>query len=81
MGVKISKHFSYKLHPNVLKLLLNFPSIGRHKTTYGSFETLSFRFLANFVGENFEFIIVAYGETKSSIIWKMSDRGAKRSEI
>ena len=33
-----------------------------------------------FFFENFEFAIIAHGETKTSIVWKTSDRTAKRSE-
>ena len=43
MGVKLSKrYYSYKSHPKVFELLLNFPAIGPHKTTFGIFEILSF---------------------------------------
>ncbi len=49
MGAKISKRYSsYKLQPKVLKLVLNFPPNGPHKTTLGIFEILSFRFLMIF---------------------------------
>ncbi len=35
MGVKMSKrYFSYKLHPKLLKLVLNFPPTGSRKTTF-----------------------------------------------
>ncbi len=44
MGVKCSKRYSYKLQLKVLKLDLNFPPNGPHKTTFGIFEILSFRF-------------------------------------
>ncbi len=37
--------------------------------------------LVNDFFENFKFIIVAYGEINTSIIWKTSDHRAKRSEI
>ena len=40
MGVKLSRLYSsYKLQPKVLKLLLNLPPIGPHKTTFRIFET------------------------------------------
>ncbi len=42
MGAKISKRYSYKLQPKVLKLVLNFPPNGPHQTTFGNFEILSF---------------------------------------
>ncbi len=43
MGVKISKRYSsYKLQPNGLKLVLNFPPNGPHKTTFEIFEILFF---------------------------------------
>ena len=81
MGAKISKRYSsYKPQPNVLKLALNFPPNGPHIITFGIFEILSVWFLTNFV-ENSKFTIVAYGEIKKTIIWKTSDRRAKRSEI
>ncbi len=63
-----------------LKLVLNFPPNGPHKNRSGIFEILSCWFLKIFF-ENLKFIIVAYGEIKTSIIWKMSDRRAKLSEI
>ena len=43
MGVKILKRYSsYKSQPNGLKLTLNFPPNGPHKTTLGILEILSF---------------------------------------
>ena len=42
---KLSKRYSYKSQPKVLK----FPPIGPHKTIFGIFEILSFRFLEKFV--------------------------------
>ncbi len=49
MGVKISKGYSsYKSQPKVLKLFLNFPPNSAHKTAFGIFEILSFRFLTIF---------------------------------
>ncbi len=41
-----------------------FPPSGRHKTPFGIFEILSFRFLTFFF-QNFKFTIVAYGEIKN----------------
>ncbi len=35
----------------------------------------------DFAFKYFKFTIVPYGETQSSIIWKMSDLTAKRNEI
>ena len=66
MGAKISKRYSsYKWQSKVLKLVLNFPPNGRHKTPLGIFEILSFRFLTIFFFKNFKFTIVAYGEIKN----------------
>ena len=48
MGVKMSKRFSYKSKPKGFKLVLNFPPNGPHKTTFGIFKILSFRFLTIF---------------------------------
>ncbi len=48
MGAKISKRYSYKSHPNILKLVMNFPPNGPHKITLGIFEILSLRFLMIF---------------------------------
>ncbi len=43
MGVKITKCYSsYKSQTNVLKLVLNFPPNGPHKSMFGIFEILSF---------------------------------------
>ncbi len=65
MGEKMSKCYpSYKSQPKVLKLVLNVPPNGPHKTTFGIFEILSFWFLTNFF-ENSKFTIVAYGEIKN----------------
>ena len=66
MVVKISKPYSsYKKQPKVFKLIvLNFPPNGPHKTMFGIWEILSFRFLMGFFFENFKFTIVAYGEIK-----------------
>ena len=52
MGPNGSEHFktlnsSYKSHPKVLKLVLNLPSNGPHKTMFGVFESLSLRFSKN----------------------------------
>ncbi len=38
MGAKISKRYSYKSQPKVLKVYLNFLPNGPHKTTLGIFE-------------------------------------------
>ncbi len=48
MGAKISKRYSYKSQPKVLKLFMNFPPNDPHKITLGIFEILSFRFLTNY---------------------------------
>ena len=48
MGANISQRYSYKSQPKVLKLVLNFPPNGAHKTTFGIFEILSLRFLIQF---------------------------------
>ena len=80
MGANISKRYSsYQSQPKVFKILPNFPPNGPHKTTFGIFESLSFRFLTFFF-ENIKFTIIAYGDIKTSIIWKTSARRAKRSE-
>ncbi len=43
MGAKISiRYSSYKSQPKVLKLVLNFPPNGPHKSMFGIFEILSF---------------------------------------
>ncbi len=56
MGAKISKCYSsYKLQPKVLKLFLNFPPNGPHKSMFGIFEILNFQFLTIFFLENFKF--------------------------
>ncbi len=44
----------YKSQPTVFKLVLNFPAIGPHKTTLGTFEILSFWFLTIFFCRKFE---------------------------
>ncbi len=57
MAAEISKRYSsYKSQPNVVKLVLNFPFNGPHKTTLGifEFELLSFNDCFFFF-ENFEF--------------------------
>ena len=67
MGAKFSKQITqilqiacYKSQANVLKLVLNFPPNGPHKTSFGIFEIYSFWFLT--IGK---FTIVAYGEIKT----------------
>ncbi len=80
-GSNNSKFNSFYKSQPVFKLVLNFPSNGPHKTTFGIFELLSFQFLTSF-SENFKFTIVAYMEKlETSIIWKTSDGRAKQSEI
>ncbi len=65
MRANISKAYTtYKLQPKVLKLVLNFPPNGPPNTMFGSFDILSFRFLAIFFFKNFKFTIVAYGKIK-----------------
>ncbi len=62
MGAKISKRdFSYKSQPKVLKLVLNFPPNGPHKTILGFLKVFSFLTICF---ENSKITIVAYGETK-----------------
>ncbi len=41
-----------------------FPPFGPHKTSFGIFEILSFRFFRFFFFENFQLTFVPYGETK-----------------
>ncbi len=48
MGAKISKRYSHKSQPKVLKLVLNIPPNGPHIMTLGIFEILSLRFLMIF---------------------------------
>ena len=82
IGVHILKRYSsYKSQPRVFKLVLNFPLNGPHKNGLGISEILSFRFLTHLFLRNFKFTIVPYGKLKTSILWKTSDRRAKRSEI
>ncbi len=48
MGVKISKRYSsYKSHPKVFKLFLNFLPNDPHKTTFGIFEILKIEIIKN----------------------------------
>ena len=71
-------YFFYKSQPRFIKLLLNdFPS-GPHKTTFGIFEILSFRFLTFFFQIHH---CTLWRNQTTSNIWKTSDRNAKRSEI
>ncbi len=80
MEAKISERYSYKLQPKAFKLFLNFLSNGPHKTTFGIFEILRLRFLMIFF-RKFQIHHCPMENPKTSIIWKMSDRRAKRSEI
>ena len=55
MGVKISKRYSsYKSQPKAFKLFLNILPNGPHKTNFGIFEILSFRFLTIFCSRKFQ---------------------------
>ena len=54
-----------KSQPNVLKLALNFPRNGSHKTAFGVFDILSFWFLMIFFFESSKVTIVTYGEIKN----------------
>ena len=76
MGKKIS---SYKLQQKVLKLFLNFPPNGPHKTTLGIFDILSLRFFISKISNSL--ILHPLEKPKTSIIWKTSDRTAKWNEI
>ena len=77
MGAQTSK--CYSALKSLLKLFMNFLLSGPHKSTvnFWMFAILSFRFLTNF------WISPLYpmGTPQTSIIWKTSDRRAKRSEI
>ncbi len=70
MGPNGSKNFksyrysSYKLQPKVLKLVLNFPPNGPHKSTFGIFLNFEFLIFNEFFFENIKFTLVAYGEIK-----------------
>ncbi len=77
------RYSSYQSQSKVFKRFLNFLPNGPHKTTFGIFEIFSFRSLTIFFFENFKFTIAAYiwRNKKTSIIWRTSARGAKRSEI
>ncbi len=63
MGAKISKGYSfYTSQPKVLKLVMNFPPNGSHKSTFGIFDFLTVK---DFFFENFKFTIAAYSEIKN----------------
>ncbi len=62
MGVKISKRYSYKLQPKVLKLGLNFPPNCPHKMTFGIFDFPIFNELFSKISNS---PFVAYGEIKN----------------
>ena len=65
MGAKISKRYSYKSKPNVLKIVLHLPPNGPHNSNVLNFEFLIFNDLfVVFFFENSKFTIVAYGEIK-----------------
>ena len=71
----------YKLQPKLLKLLLIFSSHWFAQNNVWDFKNFEIPIFSIFFFENFEFSIVAYGESKTSIIWKMSDRRAALSAI
>ncbi len=82
MGAKISKRYSsYKSQQKAFKLFLNFLPNGPHKTAFGIFEILSLQFLMNFFSKISNSPLYLMEKPKTSIIWKTSDRRAKRSEI
>ncbi len=61
MGAKISKRYSsYKLQPEVLKLVLNFSPNGPHKTTFKRFGNFEFPIFNDFSSKNIKFTIIAY---------------------
>ncbi len=62
------------------KLVLNIPPMVITKLCWG-FLHFEIMIINDFAFKYFKFTIVPYGETQSSIIWKMSDLTAKRSEI
>ena len=83
MGPNGSENFKTllpQIAAKVFKIVLNFPPNGPHKKTTGGGD-FEFRFSTIFFSDNFKFIIVAYGEIKTSFIWKKSNRRAKWSEI
>ncbi len=68
MGVEISKRYSsYKSQPKAFKLFLNILPNGPHKTNFGIFEILSFRFLTIFCSRKFQihYWKEVYGEIKN----------------
>ena len=78
-GAKISKrHSSLKSLLDLFNLFLNFLVSGPHKSTILDFWNFEFPIFNDFF---LNFTIVPYGKPKASIIWKMSDCRAKRSEI
>ncbi len=78
-GAKISKGWSsYKLQPKVFKLVMNFPPNSPHKTTLGYFE---FPIFSDFFSKILSSPLYPMEKLKTSSIWKISDRRAKRSEI
>ncbi len=83
IGVINSKRHSYISYPKVLKLILNFPPYGPHKTKFGIFKILNFRLLMIFEFSMIEILnspLYHIGKPKTSVIWKTSNRRAKRSE-
>ncbi len=80
--MKHSKRYSsYKSKLRVFKLALNVPPIGPHKTTVDIFLILSSRFLSIFFSKISNSLVYPMEKPKAPIIWKRSDRIAKRSEI
>ncbi len=78
MGKKISKrYFSYKSQPNVLKLFLNFPPNGPHKSTFWYFWNFEFLIFNDFFFENSKFTIVAYREIKNLETWRHAIQAAR----
>ncbi len=82
MGAKISKRYSsYKLQPKVLKLFLNFPPYGPHKSMFGIFEISSLRFVTNFFRKLQIYHCSLWRNQKPQLSKNTSDRRTKRSEI
>ncbi len=78
MGAKTSKRYSsLKSFVNPFKLFLNFLLSGPDKSTFLDFWNFKFPIFNEFLN----FTIVPYAENKTLIIWKTSDRRAKRVEI
>ena len=81
MGVKISKHYSLQIPAKVFQTCPEFSSQWSLQNYIGDFLILNFRFLTNFFLQVSNSQLWPMEKSKTSIIWKPSDRRAKRSEI